>query len=110
MSIYWTHFVFQIERYNKAFYPPFEFVKIYVQAVPGHIGHPSKGYGDPFISYLPPPPENPENLRAVVFVEAGCPKNGQEYTRPLLTLSGEEFEKISFLEVFTKISRALELE
>lgn len=110
MSIYGTQFVFQIERYNKAFNPPFEFVKVYVQVVPGHIGHPSKGYGDPFSSFLPPTPDDPEQLRAVVFVEAGCPKVGQEYTRPLLVLSGEEFERIPFMEVMAKVSRALELE
>jgi hypothetical protein len=110
MSIYATHFVFQIERYNRAINPPFELVKVYVQGVPGHVGHPSEGYGDPFASFLPPPPDTPDKLRAVVFVTEGCPKVGQQYTWPLLVLSGEEFQRIPFQEVMAKVSRALELE
>lgn len=83
-----------------------EWVEILAQAVPGHIGTPLPGYGyesgDPYASFLPTPiTDDPDNHnRAVIIVATGTPKgtdrSPQEYSEPLLTLTGAEYHQIPF--------------
>lgn len=83
-----------------------EWIEILAQAVPGHIGTslPDHGYenGDSYASFLPPAiTDDPDNRnRAVIVVAAGTPKgterSAQEYTAPLLTLTGDEYNQIPF--------------
>ena len=90
-----------------------EWVEIMAQAVPGHIGTPLPGYdyetGDPYASFLPPAvTDDPDNRnRAVVIVSAGTPKgterSPQEYSASLLTLTGDEYERIPFWKLHEMI-------
>jgi hypothetical protein len=90
-----------------------DWVEILAQAVPGHIGTPISGYGyeegDPYAAFLPPPvTDDPDSRnRAVVFVVAGTPKgtqrSAQEYSETLLTLTGEEYERIPFWKLHETI-------
>ena len=83
-----------------------EWIEILAQAVPGHIGTPLPGYGyengDLYASFLPPAlTDDPDNRnRAVIVVAAGTSKgterSAQEYTAPLLTLTGDEYHQIPF--------------
>lgn len=86
------------------------------QGVPGHIGTPTRGYGyedgDPYGSFLPPAIAISENdddapLRAVVFIRERTEKPAQEYTNPLLVLSGAEYAAISFEGLHERICDAL---
>jgi len=63
----------------------------WVQAVPGHIGHPSAGYeSDPYAAFLPPVAADPDQDRALVVVLDGQPKgtarSPQEYPDPACVL------------------------
>ena len=50
-------------------------------------------------------------MRAVVFVTEFTPKgtarSGQEYSSPLFVLSGEDYAKITFSELYERICAAL---
>jgi hypothetical protein len=52
-----------------------------------------------------------EFMRAVVFVteetRKGTARSPQEYAKPLLVLSGQEYASISFVELHTRICDAL---
>ncbi len=103
MSIYATLAEIGIKRFGDQ-----QFVVIFIQAVPSHID-----YIGPDWDFLPPPvdPEG-DTPRAVFFVEPGdekgTPRCGQEYVKPLLMLTGVEYEKISFTELLKKLEESLE--
>lgn len=97
-----------------------EWIEVTAQGVPPHIGSPSPGAGyeggDPFASFLPPPIQVDSEgsapfMRAVVFVTEFTPKgtarSGQEYFSPLSVLSGEDYAKITFSELYERICAAL---
>jgi hypothetical protein len=97
-----------------------EWVEVIAQGVPAHIGSPTPGHGyetgDPYGEFLPPPIEVPSDdditkMRAVVFIREGTKKgtkrSHQEYENPLLVLSGEEYERISFAKLHEKLCSAL---
>jgi hypothetical protein len=109
MSIYATLWEIQVPR--RHFFDT-DWVKVCAQAVPAHIGHPSEyPDGDPYAEFLPPivsdyDPETGEAPydRAVVIVQEGRrQKDGQRYVDPLMTLSGEEYSKITFKELLDRI-------
>lgn len=81
-------------------------------------GSPGYGYqaGDPYGSFLPSPvpidrADDEQRLRAVVVVTRGTPKgtkrSGQEYTQPLLVMSGAEYGTVGFGELVERVSSAL---
>lgn len=115
MSIYASLWGLQFPRFGDD-HTACEWVEVWAQAVPGHIGtpSPSHGYetGDPFPDFLPPPivltsDDQGDKLRAVVIVRAGTPKDGQRYVDPLLVLTGEEYERSTFGELHARICDAL---
>ena len=92
-------------------------VKVYAQAVPAHIGHPSAySEGDPYADFLPPVVEYDPNdwhtaftPRAVFILdEDHDEKVDQRYTAPLLVLTGAEYEAAPFSELLRRIQEALE--
>ena len=103
MSIYATLGEIGIRRFGDE-----AMVEIFIQAVPPHID-----YTGPEWDFLPPPvdPEGSVN-RAVVFVERDTPKGtdrcGQEYDKPLLTLTGSEYKQIGFADLMTRLEDALD--
>jgi hypothetical protein len=106
MSIYATLWILKFPADGDA-HSRTEWVSIVGQGVPGHIGHPEEGYeSDPY-PFLPPVPEDSESLRAVVIVREGTPKDGQEYTSPLLVLSGAAYGTMPFQELHDRICEAL---
>jgi len=93
-----------------------EWALVYAQAVPAHIGHPSQyPNGDPYADFLPPvvhdyDPTRDEccRYRAVLIITEGlAEKIGQRYTNPLLMLTGEDYEKMSFQELIRRIEDAM---
>jgi hypothetical protein len=93
-----------------------EWVKVFAQAVPAHIGHPSEyPEGDLYADFLPPVVQdyNPETgeapfHRAIVIVQEGRDKKDvQRYVDPLLVMSGEEYSRIPFQELLERIHRAM---
>ena len=103
MSIYATIAEIGVKRFGDK-----EFVDILIQGVPPHID-----YVGPQWEFLPPPvdPEG-DSLRAVFFVEVGddkgTPRCGQEYVKPLLMLTGKEYEEMLFSDLLTRIENALD--
>jgi len=86
----------------------------------GTYGSPSPGAGcksgDPFGAFLPPPIEvdsdgDAPHMRAVVFIteltQKGTERSAQEYQLPLLVLTGEEYNKITFSDLYERICSAL---
>ena len=118
VSIYttlWTvHFPRGGEEYHGC-----AWVEVRAQGVPAHIGTPTPGYGyedgDPFADFLPPAitleGEDEDRLRAVVIVTSetrkGTARAGQEYVDPLLVLTGEEYERVTFSELHERVCSAL---
>ena len=101
-------------------YPGCAWVTVTAQGVPAHIGSPGPGSGyeagDPYAAFLPPPVSTDEageaeRMRAVVFVGEGTRKgtarSPQEYVRPLLILTGEEYASVAFETLRTRICDAL---
>src|ERR1700733_12719259 len=97
-----------------------DWIEVIAQAVPPHIGSPSAGAGyesgGPYGTFLPPPVAvdsdgDAPHARAVVFVTGFTPKgterNGQEYQSPLLVLTGEEYDKITFADLHERICSVL---
>lgn len=114
MSIYATLGVIRLEPL--ADWPGCEHLEhwpeVYFQGVPGHIGHPDHyPEGDPYADFLPPfPPRfDPDSdLRAVVVVlRDHNEKDVQRYVRPLMTLSGREWETLPFPELWRRIEEAV---
>lgn len=115
MSIYATYWVLKFPRDGVPL-PGCEWVEVAGQGVPAHVGTPSPGHGyeggDPYAGFLPPAVAVPEDddgwsLRAMVIIRDGTKKEGQEYIRPLLVLSGEEYAKTPFQELHNRIRDAL---
>src|SRR3972149_11984137 len=98
MSIYATITEIGIKRFGDK-----NFVDILVQGVPPHID-----YVGPQWEFLPPPVDPEGNaMRAVFFVEAGDEKGtercGQEYFKPLIMLTGEEYDNIRFSDLMVRL-------
>jgi hypothetical protein len=119
MSIYATLWSLQFPRYGDH-YVGCEWIEVTAQGVPAHIGTPTPGFGyedgDPYAVFLPPRVQvnrdgNAEFMRAVVIVteetQKGTDCSGQEYRNPLLALSGEEYARISFVDLHDRICDAL---
>jgi hypothetical protein len=119
MSIYATLWSLQFPRYGDD-YIGCEWIRVTAQGVPAHIGTPTPGFGyeqgDPYGEFLPPPVEvnadgDSEIMRAVVIVteetRKGTARSPQEYVNPLLVLSGQDYESISFIELHNKICDSL---
>lgn len=119
MSIYSTLWHLQFPRNGDAC-AGCEWVEVFAQGVPAHVGTPTPGYGyessDPYEAFLPPAlrmeggtAEN--NLRAVVFVVStarkGTPQAGQEYESPLLVLTGAEYAAMPFQDLHDRLCDAL---
>jgi hypothetical protein len=103
MSIYATMAEIGIKRFGDK-----EFVDVLVQGVPPHIDY----AGDAW-DFLPPPVDpSGTTMRAVFFVEAGddkgTPRCGQEYVKPLLVLTGKEYEDIHFSDLMTRLEAAMD--
>jgi hypothetical protein len=102
MSIYATLGEIGIRRFGDQ-----RMIEILIQSVPAHID-----YAGPEWDFLPPPVAESEPHRAVFFVEQGTEKGsercGQEYLKPLLMLTGGEYESISFVELLNRLEEALD--
>ena len=103
MSIYATISEIGLKRFGDEAY-----VEIYVQGVPAHID-----YIGPAWDFLPPPVHPDGNtMRAVFFVERGdekgTPRCGQEYVKPLLMLTGKEYENIRFVDLLARLEESLD--
>src|SRR5438128_12412197 len=111
---YATLWRLQFPRHGDA-YIGCEWVEVFAQGVPAHIGTPTPGYGyeagDPFEAFLPPAiriddAAAEENLRAVVFITSltkkGTPRSGQEYESPLLMLTGASTRRCRFKTCTTR--------
>src|SRR5437773_12279361 len=104
VSIYATIAEIGIKRFGDK-----EFIDILVQGVPPHID-----YNGPGWEFLPPPVDpDGDTMRAVFFVEPGDEKGtercGQEYVRPLLVLSGKEYDEIRFSDILSRLESVLDL-
>ncbi len=88
--------------------------------MPAHVGSPTPGCGyeggDPYAAFLPPAIEtdgdgNAPFHRAVVIVTEysikGTERSGQEYSSPLLCLTGEQYARMTFDELHRRICNAL---
>ncbi len=119
MSIYATLWELRFPREGDYFIGC-EWIEVTAQGVPPHIGSPSLGAGyeagDPYAAFLPPPVAVDSDgdgpfLRAVVFVteftRKGTDRSPQEYQSPLLTLSGEQYARITFADLHDRICAAL---
>jgi hypothetical protein len=118
VSIYATLWTLQFPREGLDYFHDCEWIEVYAQGVPGHIGSPNEpGYedGDPFADFLPEPIDHQGDedarLRAVVIVTAGTrkgtPRSGQEFVDPLLVLTGDEYSRMTFAELHRRICEAL---
>jgi hypothetical protein len=111
MSIYATLWEIKVPRRH-----PFdeEWVEVFAQAVPPHIGHPScYPEGDLYGDFLPPvvlnyDEETERPYRAVVIVQEGrSEKDIQRYVDPLIVMSGEEYARIPFEDLLDRIHKAI---
>jgi len=119
MSIYATLWRLWFPRTGDA-YKGCEWVDVFAQGVPAHIGTPTPGYGyeagDPYDAFLPPAlrigfDASEDDLRAVVFVtgdtKKGTPRGGEEYESPVLVLTGAEYEVMSFQNLHDRLCKEL---
>lgn len=120
MSIYATLWVLKFPQRGDE-YTGCEWVEVWAQAVPEHIGRPTEGSGcergDPYASFLPSvgweeASETEGRFRAVVFVTPDTLKgtaghHPQEYEDPLLVLSGVDYRSIPFTELHKRLCDAL---
>jgi hypothetical protein len=92
-----------------------EWVGVYAQAVPPHIGHPScYPAGDPYADFLPPvvdcdpkTGDGPHYRGVFILMEGRDEKVGQRYTEPLLALIGEEYAQVPFQDLLDAITDAM---
>jgi hypothetical protein len=108
MSIYATLWALQFPRFGE-FHVGCEWVTVIAQGVPAHVGAEAP---DPYASFLPTLPNSVAvDLRAVVFVVEGTAKgtirSAQEYSAPLLVLSGVEYASAPFSALHTRLCDAL---
>ena len=115
MSIYATLWTLKFPRDGNDYFGC-EWIEVFAQAVPTHVGSPTPGQGyedgDPYADFLPPTTHVPEDYdgnqyRAVVIVTEGMHKVGQRYERPLMTLTGDEYAAMSFDELHRLVCDAL---
>jgi hypothetical protein len=119
MSIYATLWVLKFPKDGDGFVGC-DWIEVLAQGVPPHIGSPSPmaGYeeGDPYGSFLPPPVAVDSegcapHMRAVVFVTKFTPKgterSGQEYQSTPLVLTGEEYDRIPFHDLYERLCAVL---
>ena len=104
MSIYATLADIGLRRFGDK-----ELIEIRIQGVPPHIDH-----AGPKWAFLPPPVDpNGDVMRAVFFVEKGEEKgtsgNGQEYVKPLLVLTGQEYQSVTFESLLRRLEEALDV-
>lgn len=110
MSIYATLWEIQVRRRHRFDH---EWVTVFAQAVPPHIGHHPDG--DAYADFLPPvvPDYDPDQdkdypHRAVVIVQDGREnKDEQRYTDPLFVMSGEEYRRLAFQDLLDRIHEAI---
>jgi hypothetical protein len=101
-------------------YPGCDWIEVRAQAAPPHVGSPTPGQGyeqgDPYAAFLPPALETDAEggapfHRAVVIVTEysikGTERSGQEYASPLLTLTGQDYARMTFEELHQRICDAL---
>jgi hypothetical protein len=103
MSIYATLGEIGIKRFGDK-----EFIDILIQGVPPHIDDTGPAW-----EFLPSPVDpQGSTMRAVFFVEHGDEKgtdrSGQEYAKPLLVLTGADYEQIGFCDLIQKLEQALD--
>ncbi len=108
MSIYATLWALQFPRFGE-FHMGCEWVTVIAQGVPAHVGAEAP---DSYASFLPMLPNSVAvDLRAVVFVIEGTAKgtirSAQEYSAPLLVLSGVEYASAPFSALHTRLCDAL---
>jgi hypothetical protein len=97
-----------------------QWIEVIAQGVPPHIGTPIKDHGyedsDPYSAFLPPSISVDSEgdapfLRAVVFVteftRKATERSPQEYESPLFVLTGEEYSRITFEELHSRICDSL---
>lgn len=119
MSIYATLWTLKFPRHGDETIDC-EWTEVTAQGVPAHIGSPAAGLGyeegDPYASFLPPAlvvaaDDDGTTLRAVVFITEetaqGTEQSQQEYVKPLLVLSGEEYAAITFSDLHERLRDAL---
>jgi hypothetical protein len=119
MSIYATLWRLKFPKVGDDYFGC-DWIEVIAQGVPAHIGSPTPGCGyedgDPYAEFLPPALWTDENgeheyMRAVVFVRAGTAKgtkrSAQEYTSPLLVLTGEKYASMTFEALHERICDAL---
>ena len=108
MSIYATLWALQFPRFGE-FHIGCEWITVIAQGVPAHLRAEAP---DRYTSFLPALPNSAAvDLRAVVFVVEGAAKgtirSAQEYSTPLLVLSGVEYASVSFSALHTQLCEAL---
>lgn len=117
MSIYATSWILKFPKGGYAHHNC-EWIEVYGQGVPAHIGTPTPGHGyeagDPYAAFLPPAIQvhddygvGPLPFRAMVIVTEGATKTVQRYDDPLLVLSGAEYAAMSFEELHDRICEIL---
>ncbi|HEV3385758.1 MAG TPA: hypothetical protein VG097_13160 [Gemmata sp.] len=112
MSIYATLWEIKLPKAHRF---DTEWVCVYLQAVPAHIGHPSHyPEGDLYSDFLPPVVEcdpktglGPFHRAVVVLMEGRDQKIGQQYTTPLFVLTGEEYARLPFEKMMYEIEKAM---
>lgn len=121
MSIYATGWTIKVPLPGYSFHAhDRDFVEVFAQFVPAHIGQPSEGYEtDPYADFLPPivPNYDPCNYegsdRAIVVVQRGRHGKGgpgfhpQQYEDPVLVMSCEEYDKMPFAQFLDLILKGV---
>jgi hypothetical protein len=108
VSIYATLWALQFPCFGE-FHVDCEWVTVIAQGVPADIG---AEVPDPYNPFLPARPNSVAlDLRAVVFVIKGAPKgtirSAQEYSAPLLVLSGVEYASALFSDLHARLCDGL---
>jgi hypothetical protein len=108
MSIYATLESFLVPKLTLHDSEPENFVRVWIQGVPAHID-----YTGPEWAFLPPPvseEECPYRFIVVCGPESvkGTARNHQEYQKPLFTMTGPEYTRITWTEMWRRIENALE--
>ena len=108
MSIYATLWELQFPLSGQS-HTDCEWESVVAQGVPAHVGE--EGPTD-HLTFLPPRKESiAAGLRAVVFIRKlqpkGTERSAQEYPEPLLTLTGKDYEALSFGALHEKLMNAL---
>lgn len=104
MSIYATLWALRFPRFGE-FHNDCEWATVIAQGVPAHVG---AEVPDPYAQLLPALPNAVAvDLRAEVFVVQGNAKgtnrSAQEYSAPLLVLSGVEYASVLFSDLHARL-------